>query len=297
MKILKTYLPIVSAMTCWALSFVWIKDAYSDFSPLSLVVTRLIGASILLLVIGTLTKKMQAIKQGDLKLFIGIAFFEPFLYFLGESFGMQQVSSTLGAVIISTIPLFTPLISYFMIKEKITIPNIVGIFISLAGVLIIVLRNDGSMTAPLSGILMLFVAVFAAIFYPVFLKPLAHRYTGTTIVAYQSIFGLIFFLPLFFIFEYSTFITTSFSSKSLIAAAELTVFASVFAFLFFTASVKNIGVMKSNTFVNLIPAFTAVFAFFILGESLTITKAMGIVIVITGLFVSQLKFKKKAYAI
>lgn len=297
MKILKTYLPIVSAMTCWALSFVWIKDAYSDFSPLSLVVTRLIGASILLLVIGTLTKKMQAIKQGDLKLFIGIAFFEPFLYFLGESFGMQQVSSTLGAVIISTIPLFTPLISYFMIKEKITIPNIVGILISLAGVLIIVLRNDGSMTAPLSGILMLFVAVFAAIFYPVFLKPLAHRYTGTTIVAYQSIFGLIFFLPLFFIFEYSTFITTSFSSKSLIAAAELTVFASVFAFLFFTASVKNIGVMKSNTFVNLIPAFTAVFAFFILGESLTITKAMGIVIVITGLFVSQLKFKKKAYAI
>lgn len=297
MKILKIYLPIVSAMTCWALSFVWIKDAYSDFSPLSLVVTRLIGASILLLVIGTLTKKMQAIKQGDLKLFIGIAFFEPFLYFLGESFGMQQVSSTLGAVIISTIPLFTPLISYFMIKEKITIPNIVGIFISLAGVLIIVLRNDGSMTAPLSGILMLFVAVFAAIFYPVFLKPLAHRYTGTTIVAYQSIFGLIFFLPLFFIFEYSTFITTSFSSKSLIAAAELTVFASVFAFLFFTASVKNIGVMKSNTFVNLIPAFTAVFAFFILGESLTITKAMGIVIVITGLFVSQLKFKKKAYAI
>lgn len=297
MKILKIYLPIVSAMTCWALSFVWIKDAYSDFSPLSLVVTRLIGASILLLVIGTLTKKMQAIKQGDLKLFIGIAFFEPFLYFLGESFGMQQVSSTLGAVIISTIPLFTPLISYFMIKEKITIPNIVGIFISLAGVLIIVLRNDGSMTAPLSGILMLFVAVFAAIFYPVFLKPLAHRYTGTTIVAYQSIFGLIFFLPLFFIFEYSSFITTSFSSKSLIAAAELTVFASVFAFLFFTASVKNIGVMKSNTFVNLIPAFTAVFAFFILGESLTITKAMGIVIVITGLFVSQLKFKKKAYAI
>lgn len=297
MKILKIYLPIVSAMTCWALSFVWIKDAYSDFSPLSLVVTRLIGASILLLVIGTLTKKMQAIKQGDLKLFIGIAFFEPFLYFLGESFGMQQVSSTLGAVIISTIPLFTPLISYFMIKEKITIPNIVGIFISLAGVLIIVLRNDGSMTAPLSGILMLFVSVFAAIFYPVFLKPLAHRYTGTTIVAYQSIFGLIFFLPLFFIFEYSTFITTSFSSKSLIAAAELTVFASVFAFLFFTASVKNIGVMKSNTFVNLIPAFTAVFAFFILGESLTITKAMGIVIVITGLFVSQLKFKKKAYAI
>ncbi len=297
MNALRTYIPILIAVTCWALSFVWVKNAYTDFTPLSLILSRLIGASILLVIIGLFSKKLQRIKQGDLLLFIGLAFFEPFLYFLGESFGMMLVSSTLGAVIISTIPLFTPIISYILIKEKVSLFNVIGILLSLTGVLLIAFNEDDRLSASLSGILLMFLAVFAAVFYPVFLKKIAHRYTGVSIVAYQNMFGIIFFIPLFLYYDFNTFISTQYSAKSVIALIELTIFASTFAFLFFTASVKRIGVMRSNVFVNLIPAMTAIFAFFIRGDELNTQKILGILIVIFGLFISQKKSSAKKTAL
>ena len=68
----------------------------------------------------------------------------------------------------------------------------------------------------------------------------------------------------------------------------LSVFASVIAFVLFAAVVRKIGVAKTNVFVNLIPVFTAVFAWWFLNEQLTWLKISGIVIVVSGLFVSQL---------
>ena len=69
----------------------------------------------------------------------------------------------------------------------------------------------------------------------------------------------------------------------------LSVFASVIAFVLFAGVVREIGVARTNVFVNLIPVFTAIFAWWVLDESLTWLKITGIVIVVSGLFVSQLR--------
>lgn len=53
------------------------------------------------------------------------------------------------------------------------------------------------------------------------------------------------------------------------------------------------GISKVNVFTNSIPVLTAIFSFFILGEKLTIQNAIGMMIVITGLFLSQLNGRKK----
>ena len=68
----------------------------------------------------------------------------------------------------------------------------------------------------------------------------------------------------------------------------LAVFASVIAFVLFAAVVRKIGVAKTNVFVNLIPVFTAVLAWWLLGENLNTIKIVGITITVAGLFVSQL---------
>ncbi|NQU81742.1 MAG: EamA family transporter [Bacteroidetes bacterium] len=47
------------------------------------------------------------------------------------------------------------------------------------------------------------------------------------------------------------------------------------------------GASKANIFANLIPVFTAIFAFFLLKEILPLRKIIGITIVITGVFLSQ----------
>jgi len=49
------------------------------------------------------------------------------LYFIGETSGLNKVDPASTAVIISTIPLFTPLAAFYFLKEKVTAWNIAGI--------------------------------------------------------------------------------------------------------------------------------------------------------------------------
>jgi len=82
------------------------------------------------------------------------------------------------------------------------------------------------------------------------------------------------------------------STEGITALFMLSVFASVIAFVLFAWAVRKMGVAKTNAFVNLIPVFTALFAWFIIGERITLLQWIGIAIVVSGLFVSQLnKFR------
>jgi drug/metabolite transporter (DMT)-like permease len=68
----------------------------------------------------------------------------------------------------------------------------------------------------------------------------------------------------------------------------LAFFASSLAFVFFTISSREIGISKTNLFTNLIPVFTAIFSFFMLGEMFEMRKVTGMLIVIGGVLMSQL---------
>ena len=292
MKALLKYYSIILAALCWAISFVWVKIAYIDFTPIGLITLRVTGAALMFFLIGLTFKSIQPIKRKDLKYFIYMAFFEPFLYFMGESHGLLIISSTFASVIISTIPLFTPVASYFLLKEKIGSSLLIGIVFSLLGIFIMEYAGGMVQPAPLKGILLMFVAVFSASLFPVFLKKLTANYSNTTILAYQNLFGVIMFLPFFLRNDLRIMLKTDFSNSSLLALAGLTVFSSVLAFIFYTDSIKKLGVSKSNVFINLIPVMTAIMAFSILGDPLGWYKVAGILIVIAGLFISQINFKR-----
>lgn len=285
------YISIVLSMICWSLSFVWIKIAFEAYDPITIVLLRLIASSLLLFPIGISIKKVGLIRKEDIKWFFLLSFFEPFLYFMGESFGLQLVSSTLGSVIISTIPLFCPIAGYFIYREKIDLKFGVGLLISIIGVSVIVFNSDFTLNAPLKGIALLFMAVFAAVGYSTILKNVAAKYNPLHIIAWQNLIGIIFFIPLFFRYEWIEFKEIVPSREVIMAIVKLAIFASSLAFIFFTYSINRLGIAKANIFCNLIPVFTAFFAYIILGEAISTQKAIGISIVISGLLLSQIKIK------
>ncbi len=293
---IKVILSLSLAMIFWAFSFVWVKQAFISFDPFTVVFFRLLISSILLLITLKVIKQLKPLRKQDIKWFILLAFFEPFLYFLGESYGLTVVSSTMGAVIISTIPLFAPIADRFFFKTKITVLNIIGIVISFSGVLIIILEKDLSLNAPLYGILLLFMAVFAAIGYTVILKKIPVHYNAVSIITYQNSIGIFYFLPLFLIFDLKDIDIITIKPMAIWAIVQLAIFASSIAFIFFTYSIRIIGITKANVFVNLIPVFTAIFAWWLLDEPLTLKKFIGIGIVIGGVLISQIKRRRNLQA-
>jgi len=283
-------------MVFWSFSFIWTRVAIQSFPPMTLITLRLIIASALLFGVSKVSGKFQRIRKKDLKLFLLLAFFEPFVYYVGETYGLTMVESTLAAVIISTIPLFAPVLAFVVLRERIGWFNILGILVSLLGVFFVIYEPGGGFNANPWGIALLFLAVFAAICYATTLRKISTDYSTLNVIFYQSLLGLFFFVPTFLLADFHTIRNMKVSGESFLALMMLSVFASVIAFVLFAWAVRKVGVTRTNVFVNLIPVFTAILSWLILNEMITLVKWFGIAVVVLGLFVSQwgkIRFDKK----
>lgn len=133
-------------MIFWSFSFVWFKIANIDYDPVAIIFTRLCIAIVFLTGFLWITRRFTPVKKGDRKYFLLLALFEPFFYFLGESFGLTYVSSTVGSVIISTIPVFAVIFAWVIYRERLKLINYAGVIISFIGVLIFITNSTGSIT-------------------------------------------------------------------------------------------------------------------------------------------------------
>jgi drug/metabolite transporter (DMT)-like permease len=242
-----------------------------------------------------ITRNYMKIKKGDLKLFLMLAIFEPFFYFIGESFGLTYVSATVCSVLISTIPVFATIGAWILFREKLKVINYAGIILSFIGVLIFILNTDGSLSFSLKGLGLIILAVFSAVGYNLTLSRLVGTYSPVYIVNVQNIIGAILFLPLFLILDFKHFISIPFTFEMFKPIIELSFFASCGAFILFAYSVRNIGITRANVFSNCIPLFTALFSFLIMGEKLTLQNIVGMAVVIAGLFMSQMNGSLKSF--
>ncbi len=283
----RPYAALVLSMIFWALSFVWFKVANVDYNPITIVFIRLCIAILFLTGFIWITGRFTPIQKGDRKYFFLLALFEPFLYFLGESFGLTYVSSTVGSVIISTIPVFAVIFAWVIHRERLKLINYLGVILSFIGVLIFITNKSGNIVMNPKGLALMFLAVVSAVGYNMVLRRLAYDYDPVIIVNTQNIIGAILFLPLFLVLDLKDLLATGIVTKSFGSIIFLAIFASCGAFVLYAYSVRFVGIARANIFSNLIPVFTAIFAFFIVGDRLTVRNGIGMAIVIAGLFLSQ----------
>ena len=281
------YLALILATIFWSISYIWYKVIYEAYTPAIVLFFRLLIASLFLVFFSAVMRKLQKLRKGDVYWFLLMAFFEPLLYFTGESFGMLYVSATVGAVIISMIPVFVPLIMLIFYKQKIVLINLLGVLVSIAGVYMVLVNEQMALTASVKGMLFMFLAVAAALGYTVLLHRMVAKYNAYTIITWQNVFAAVYFIPVFLLSDFQLFISTPVDVSAFLRIAGLAVFASSLAYIFYAEGVKRLGATKATVFTNLVPVSTAVLAYYILNERLAYINIGGIVLVIVGLFLSQ----------
>lgn len=291
------YAAAILPMIFWGMSFVWSKIVFTSYGPITTITLRLIIATAVLSLFIIARGKREKIQRADLKYFILLTFLEPFCYFVGESCGLKLVSATLAAVMVSTIPIVTPVFAWFILNERLKWINVVGLFVSFSGVVVIVIGPGFQLTASPAGLFLLGFAVLSAVGYGLLVKKIADRYSSLTIVRFQNFVGILFFLPLVFLTEFQTLISARPGVNVIMALIALAVLCTAVAFVLMTIAIRELGVSRFNVFTNIIPVFTALFAWMLLGEPLHTRKLIGIAIVVTGLFFSQLRgagFRRKS---
>jgi drug/metabolite transporter (DMT)-like permease len=287
-KGIPVYFYALAAMLFWGMSFVWSSVLLNSYKPVTVIFIRLVISSFFLFLLILVLRIKVNIHKRDLLLLFSSALFNPFFYFIGENYGLKYTTSTITSVIIATIPLFTPIAAWFVFRERLSWLNFAGIFVSFIGILIMLLKTDLSLVVDPRGGLFLSGAVVSAIIYTVFLKKLSVRYSALLLIALQNLIGVFLFLPLFLLFDLNQFVLVVPTTQIISSFLFLSILASSLSYVFFAKTVKMVGISKANVFTNLIPVFTAVFSYFILTEYFTAHKIIGILIVIAGVYISEI---------
>lgn len=286
------YIAILFAMLFWGLSFVWIKHLLNNNFPVfTIVFIRLVLASAVFVTLLSIGKKLQRVERADYKDFILLAFFEPFLYFIGEDFGLKYVDASYAAVIIALIPIVISITMYFAERAPIRWEFVVGTLISVAGVLMLTTSPDGQAAFSLKGTLLLGLAVLAAAGYSVQLTRLLKKYTPATVTTWQNFIAIPLYLPLILIFDVKQWPSLTWDFDAVLSLVCLALLCSAGAYMLYSYSVKKLTVTKTCVFTNLIPIVTLLAAAAIGQETFTQMKFWGILVIVAGVTFSQLKIQ------
>lgn len=285
-------------MLCWAGAGIAVKEALVVFSPLTLIVLRFSLAILLMLLVGLLFRGhevlgLQRVEKRDIPLFVLGGLFQPFLYFIFETYTYQSFASpTIAEAMLSTQPIMAPIFAFIILREKVTRNNVVGILISTVGMLLLLLvgANDFALGNPW-GVLLAIVTVSMSVGYTIILRRIPTRYSSLSIVFYVQLVALVLFYAVWGVFDrqslQDTIAPLSADLSPVIAVGYLAVFASVTAFILFCYTVRQIGVTRANVFNNVRPVFTALLMWVIFDEHLPMWKWVGIIVIVIGLFISQ----------
>lgn len=285
----KIYIVSTVAITLWGMSYIWTNQLIALNIPIFyFVFVRILCAGILLYIFNLIRGKIQKIQKRDFSKFLLLAFCEPFIYFICETSGLKETGSpTLSAMIIATIPIFSIASGILFFKEKISLINILGILLSLGGIILVTMSKGELGERFILGIVYLLIAVLAEVGHASLTKSLSGNYSSETIVMYQFIIGSVFLFPLFLTNGLDDFNLGYFSKDVWYPLICLTILCSSVAFTLWVSTIKSLGVAKSSIFSALIPVATAMIAWAIGHEHMNQRQWLGIAISTFGVILSQ----------
>ncbi|TSH76872.1 DMT family transporter [Acinetobacter sp. RF15A] len=278
-------LPVLAVMI-WSLNIVVTRYAADLISPASISFYRWLIAFLILtpFMLSKVWQQRQLVRQHWLQLAVLSAFGMVLYQGLAYTAAHYTTATNMG-LINAFIPIFTILVSLFILKD---IPNyfaIIGGILSFCGLMYVMAQ--GSLTALWQngahwGDLLMVIAVFFYAFYGVFLKKWQLQIPLLISLYIQIGFALIYHLPFIAWLGLDSLNTANLSS-----VLYAGIFPSLIAPLVWMLAVQQIGPNRTSIFMNLMPVFTAIIASIWLAESWTIYHSMGGAIIFLGILLAQ----------
>ena len=218
--------------------------------------------------------------------FTSISVFNSVVYY---SLNYTQVLN--GVLMISTIPVFIIFFSGLFKTESIRIYQIIGVVISLFGVISIITKMDLSLLLSLNlnkGDLWMLVAMISWTTYSLLLGKKKVKLEPFIFLQTIIIIGLLFLLPMY-LAEVMVGKKITLNFPVLMTIGYVVFFAGIGAYTFWNAAIKLIGPSRSGVFLHLMPIFSSLMAVFLLGEQFSFHHIVGTLLIISGILLSSKK--------
>jgi drug/metabolite transporter (DMT)-like permease len=290
----RPYLLLSLTSLFWAINIVLGRFIAGTIPPVALAQVRWAGAALILLLVGWrhLRRDWPVIRT-HLPILLVLGLTGITLYNTMAYYGLNYTQALNALLMQSSGPLLVGLWSLVLFRDRLTRPQLIGIVISLLGVITIITRGHPEVLFGLTvnrGDLWLVAAMAIYALYTVLLRkrPRIHflSFLAVTITA-----GAVMLIPLFLV-EFSLGFRINPTPAAFGVILYVIIFPSVLAYFCFNRGVELIGANRAGQFFHLIPVFGSAIAIVFLGERPQWFHGVGYALIVAGIIIAQRRWSR-----
>lgn len=281
------HLSAVLTIIIWGTTFISTKILLTSFQPVEILFFRFaMGFATLLLIAPKILRETTLHQELTFALagLSGIC-----LYYLLENIALTRTLASNVGVIISVAPFFTAILSHFLLKNdgKLRANFFAGFAVAMIGIFLISFNGAQMHLNPAGDLLALLAALVWAVYSILTRKISAYGYPVILTTRRVFAYGLVFMLPCLFLFDMSWDISKFAHPVNLLNMLYLGLGASALCFVTWNVAVRILGAVKTSVYIYMVPVITVVTSVVILHEKITLTAAVGTLLTLAGLFLSE----------
>ena len=288
-----SHIALIIVNLIYALNYTIAKDVMPEYmQPSGFILLRVIGGSILFFLTYLFFIKERVKKKDFFRLMLcglfGVAINQLFFFE-----GLNLTTPINAAIIMTISPVLVIITSAIIIKEKITLRKITGIFLGLIGACILIL-NTGDISFEndfFTGNILVLINATSYAVYLVLVKTLMKRYNPITVMFYVFIFGLIFVLP-FGIDEIQKIDLTTFNEEIYLKIGFVVICTTFIAYMFNAFALKSLNPSVVSVYIYLQPLLASLIAIALNSDSLSLVKILAAIFIFSAVFLVSIPSKK-----
>ncbi len=277
----------------WGGNFVLGRAVSTEIPPVALAWWRWVLALLIIMpfAAGALWQ-LRPVLRREWRYLLAVSVFSVTVFNTFVYLGLQTLPATNAVLLLSSGPVLILLFTWMLYGEAMTLRQILGTLVSIAGVVMIVTegRPDTLLSAFRggSGNLWILAAVISWCLYSVLLRRRPPEIGGTAFFALTALVGWIVLTPLYLHEHFAQGREIVWNLTALLSIGYVGFFASVLAFLFWNRGVQELGPGSAGYFINLIPVWALLLAVLLLGERLLPFHWVGMALIFSGIVLATL---------
>jgi drug/metabolite transporter (DMT)-like permease len=291
------YVKLLLTALFWGGTFVAGRIVSKNVGHFSIAFLRFLTASLLLLVLTwRIEGRLPRLRASQLVSIILLGLTGVFAYNAMFFKALQTIEAGRAALIVATCPVFITIASAIFFRERISLLKVFGIVISVSGAIVVVTR--GSAREAIEGGVgwgefFILCCVLSWVAYSLIGKSVMKDLSPLVAVTCSSVIGtgalavpalregLIHNIP-------------GHSLTDWLCVLYLGIFGTVIGFVWYYQAINRIGPVKAGLFINFVPLFGVLLSFLVLRETITLSLAIGAVLVISGVYLTNRTSRVKA---
>ena len=198
-----------------------------------------------------------------------------------------------ASLIMMSTPLLITLISFFVLKQRITWDKALGLALGIGGAVLLMsagkeITLTGSSTL---GDLYVFLNAASYAVYLVIIKPLMLRYRPIVVIRWVFFFGFLFVLP-FGWPQFTRIDWSLFSFNDYLSVVFIVICVTFFTYLWNIYALRHLPPSTAGAYIYLQPIFAAIISILAIGEELTWVKLLSTLLIFSGVYLVNFGIKK-----